>query len=90
MRNMRSKYDNMHRNGILKALISLNNHVITSISYMLSTISVYEVVKMASRVDTSTPLIPRVNDIYTRYLQTLKTPTKVEVLSILICFLALS
>ena len=32
---MHSKYDNMHMNGIFYALICINNHVITSISYML-------------------------------------------------------
>ena len=36
MINMHSKYDTMHRNGIFYALIFINNHVITSISCMLS------------------------------------------------------
>ena len=29
------KYDNMHKNGMFYALICINNHVITSINYML-------------------------------------------------------
>ena len=33
---MHSKYDDMYRNEILYALIYCNNHVIISISYMLS------------------------------------------------------
>ena len=36
MMNMRSKYDNMHMNGMLNALICINNHVNTIISFMLS------------------------------------------------------
>ena len=35
MMNMHAKYDNMHRNGILNALMCINNHVNTSKSYML-------------------------------------------------------
>ena len=36
MMNMHSKYDNMCNNGIFYALICIINHVIRSISYMLS------------------------------------------------------
>ena len=36
MKDMYSKYDNMHKNGIFYALIYINNHVITSIIFMLS------------------------------------------------------
>ena len=36
MIDMRSKYDNMHKNGIFYALICINKHVITSISCVLS------------------------------------------------------
>ena len=35
MINMHSKYDNIHENGMYYALIYINNHVFTSISYML-------------------------------------------------------
>ena len=38
MINMYSKYDNMHMNVMFYALIYINNHIITSISYMLSLI----------------------------------------------------
>ena len=41
MINMHSKYDNMRRNGIFYVLIYINNHVITSVSYMLSGLIVY-------------------------------------------------
>ena len=33
---MHSKYDNMHKNEMFYALICINNHLITSINYMLS------------------------------------------------------
>ena len=36
MMNMHSKYDNMHKNGMIYVLKSTNNHVISSISCMLS------------------------------------------------------
>ena len=36
MMNMHSKYDNMCKNGIFYALNYINNHVIASISFMLS------------------------------------------------------
>ena len=35
---MHSKYDNMHNDEIFYALICINNHVISSINYMLSMI----------------------------------------------------
>ena len=44
---MHSKYDNMHKNIIFYALVCINNHVITGISYMLSRTLRYE----ESRVD---------------------------------------
>ena len=33
---MHSKYDNMHKNIIVYVLICINNHIIASISFMLS------------------------------------------------------
>ena len=38
MMNMHSKYNNMHKNKMFYALNCINNHVITSISYVLSMI----------------------------------------------------
>ena len=35
MINMQSKYDDMHKNGMNYAVKCSNNHVISSISYML-------------------------------------------------------
>ena len=32
---MHSKYDNMYKNGMIYALICINNHIITDINYML-------------------------------------------------------
>ena len=37
--NMHSKYDNMHRNGMFYVLIFIDNHVIKSISCVLSSFS---------------------------------------------------
>ena len=37
MIDMHLKYDNMHKNEKFYALIYINNHVITSINFMLST-----------------------------------------------------
>ena len=34
------KYDNMHKNGMIYALIFINNHIIININCMLSTIQV--------------------------------------------------
>ena len=36
MIDMHSKYANMHLNGMVYVLISINNHIITSINFMLS------------------------------------------------------
>ena len=33
---MHAKYDNIHENGMFNALICINNHIITSINFMLS------------------------------------------------------
>ena len=34
--NMHSKYDNLHKNGMTYALKFINNHVISTLNYMLS------------------------------------------------------
>ena len=36
MIDMRSKYDKMHKNGMVYALVCINNYIITSINYMLT------------------------------------------------------
>ena len=36
MIDMHSKYDNMHKNGIFYVFVCINNHVIISLSCMLS------------------------------------------------------
>ena len=41
MIDMHSKYDNMHKNGMFYALIYINNHVINSINFILSFITMY-------------------------------------------------
>ena len=38
MIDMRSKYDNMHKNGIFYALICINNHIVACVNYVLSII----------------------------------------------------
>ena len=37
MIDMNAKYDNMHKNEIVYVLICINNHIITSINFILST-----------------------------------------------------
>ena len=36
MIDMHSKFDNIDNNGMFNALIDINNHIITSINYILS------------------------------------------------------
>ena len=45
MMNVHANYDNMHKNGIIDALTYINNHVIKSISCMLSIACVAAIVR---------------------------------------------
>ena len=49
MMNMHSKYDNMYNNIIFYALICINNHVITTMIYMLLYASLERYNDMARR-----------------------------------------
>ena len=47
MIDMFSKYDNMNKNGMVYALVCINNHIITCINYMLSIIQMEKLIKIS-------------------------------------------
>ena len=50
MIDMHSKYDNMHKNEMVYVLICINNLIISSINYMLSTINSSSIVPKAMTI----------------------------------------